>query len=358
MGSLALDKKMTGQNISDETPKQPLLVFINPRSGTGIADKLYRKYLLPNLSEQGVPHEVITTDHAGHASEVVSSETFDPDRYRGIVTISGDGLMFEVLNGIYKRWPLDWADRLSGIPIGLVPGGLGNALNCSVLHQLKQPLDGVNNLGAKHSANNVALGAKNSNTTGLDFIEVETHDGHKLLSFLGVTIGLVADVDLGSEFARFLGYIRAYFLVAYRILFPRAYLCKVSYLPLPLDGSGKPVPADWVTQTGRFFVVYAIDIPLLDPLTLLSPDSKTNDGVIWLVMVRDSMPRKEMVQWLMNAFEAGHVGKTGVELVPVRAFRIDPIRPRGYLSIDAESFKFGCVQGQMLPSKARLLTSS
>ena len=46
------------------------------------------------------------------------------------------------------------------IPIGLVPGGSGNALNCSVLHQLDQPLDGVNNLGAKHSAMNVALGAK------------------------------------------------------------------------------------------------------------------------------------------------------------------------------------------------------
>ena len=84
---------------------------------------------------------------------------------------------------------------------------------------------------------------------------------------------------------------------------------------------------------------------------------RTDDGVIWLVMVRDSMPRKEMIQWLMNAGDAGHVGKTGVELVPVRAFRIDPIRPRGYLSIDAESFKFGPVQGQILPSKARVLTS-
>ena len=125
----------------------------------------------------------------------------------------------------------------------------------------------------------------------------------------------MADVDLGSEFARFLGYIRAYFLVAYRILFPRAYLCKVcvywviynekcpynmlnlfdlqvSYLPLPVDNAGKPVPVgsgsgriqmpamgqpvpdNWVTLTGRFFIVYAINIPLLDPMTLLSPDSR------------------------------------------------------------------------------------
>ena len=58
------------------------------------------------------------------------------------------------------RWPQEWQQQLMEMPIGLVPGGSGNALNCSVLHQLDQPLDGVNNLGAKHSAMNVALGAK------------------------------------------------------------------------------------------------------------------------------------------------------------------------------------------------------
>ena len=64
------------------------------------------------------------------------------------------------------------------------------------------------------------------------------------------------------------------------------------YLPLPLDSDGKPVPVtaadspitmpgidepvpdNWVTQTGRYFIVYAINIPLLDPMTLLSPDSR------------------------------------------------------------------------------------
>ena len=40
---------------------KPLLVFINPCSGTGIAKKLYRKHLLPNLNQLEVPHEVITT---------------------------------------------------------------------------------------------------------------------------------------------------------------------------------------------------------------------------------------------------------------------------------------------------------
>jgi len=360
--------------ISGSADLKPLLIFVNPHSGTKIAKKLFKKQLKPKLHTNNIPYELIITEYAGHAKEIVQNR--DLTNYGGIVTISGDGLMFEVLNGLY-RLP-SWTHQLEQIPIGIVPGGSGNALNCSLLRQLDQPLDGVNNLGAASSALNVALGARDRRTTPLDFIEVQTHDGKRVLSFLGVTIGLIADCDIGSEFARFMGYWRTYYLVAARILFPRAYVCKVSYIPLPRDDKGQPVPVPrdapplqmpdigqplssgggggWVTETGRYFVVYAINLPLLDPATLLSPDSRTNDGVIWLVMVRDTMPRKEMIQWFLDTENAGHIGKTGVELVPVRAFRIEPIRPRGYLSIDAESFKFGPVQGQILPGKAKLLT--
>ena len=55
---------------------------------------------------------------------------------------------------------------------------------------------------------------------------------------------------------------------------------------------------------------------------------------------------------------SGHIGKTGVEIIPVRAFRIDPIgRTRGYMTIDAESVEFGPSQGQILPGKGRLMVS-
>ena len=348
---------------------KPLLILINPHSGTKIANKLFKKQLQPDLEARNIPHEVIRTEYAGHAKEIVQNR--DLTNYAGVVTVSGDGLMFEVLNGLYKL--PNWQQTLQQIPIGLIPGGSGNALNCSLLRYLGQPLDGVNSLGVAHSSANVAVGADLNQTTPLDFIEVETHDGHKVLSFLGVTIGLIADVDIGSELLRFIGYMRAYLWVAYRILIPRAYYANVSYLPLERDSTGKiipvtadqpplempaidePVPADWVTETGRYFLVYASNLSLMDPITLLAPESQPNDGVIWLVTVRDSMPRKEMIQWFLDTKNAGHVGKTGVDLVPVRAFRIDPIRPRGYLSIDAESFEFGTVQGQILPGKAKVL---
>ena len=46
----------------------------------------------------------------------------------------------------------------------------------------------------------------------------------------------------GSEVLRCLGYIRAYLLVALRMIFPKPYYVKVSYLPLQTSSSGKPIP--------------------------------------------------------------------------------------------------------------------
>jgi len=346
---------------------KPLIIFINPASGTGIARKLFRKTLKPSLDADEIEYDLVETKYAGHAVEVVQNKEFSD--IGGIVTISGDGMVHEVLNGIYSL--PNWEHILKTTPIGVMPGGSGNALNCSLLRQLNQPLDGRYKLGEEHSASNICNGAKSSKKVGFDLIEVET-DEKRLISFLGVTIGIVADVDIGSEIIRFLGFMRSYLLVAYKILVPRVYHARLSYLPLEKDTSGKilpvkptdgkidippfdhPVPNDWVTEVGQYLLVYAINLCLLDPVNLLAPQSRVDDGVIWLVIVRSSIQRKDMIDWLMNMKTGGHVNKPGVEMIPIRAFRIEPFRPPGYLSIDGESFKFGPVQGQLLAKRARL----
>lgn len=169
-----------------------LLILINPASGTKIARKMFRTILKPLLDEREIVYQVIETEYAGHAEEIVKSgQTFS-----GLVTVSGDGLIHEVYNGLAQR--SDW-DQISRIPVGIVPGGSGNALNCSLLRQLEQPLDGINNLGAAWAALNVAVGAAEDKTVPLDLLEVQVKNGDKkIVSFFGVTIGLVADVDIGN----------------------------------------------------------------------------------------------------------------------------------------------------------------
>ena len=104
----------------------------------------------------------------------------------------------------------------------------------------------------------------------------------------------------GSEALRCLGWMRAYLLVAMRILFPKSYRARVSYLPLATDANGKPipvspkedklslpdlsepVPSDWVTIDDKFYLVYALNLSLLDPITLFAPESQVGDGILHL----------------------------------------------------------------------------
>lgn len=46
--------------------------------------------------------KVVMTERAGHAYDIVHSE-LTPGEYDGIVTVSGDGLIHEVVNGLYRR---------------------------------------------------------------------------------------------------------------------------------------------------------------------------------------------------------------------------------------------------------------
>ena len=68
----------------------------------------------------------------------------------------------------------DW-NEICKIPLGIIPGGSGNALNCSILRQLGQPLDGLNNLGASWSGYNAAIGADENKSIPLGGFLIFNH---------------------------------------------------------------------------------------------------------------------------------------------------------------------------------------
>jgi sphingosine kinase len=128
------------------------------------------------------------------------TRNLDLSLFHGIVSISGDGLLHEIYNGLRDRADADVACET---PMGLVPGGSGCALNCSLLVRLGQTLDGLNSLGPAASSRNVAVGAATGSTEKLDLIEIEMASSKtKIWSFLGVSLGIIADCDLGSEWLR------------------------------------------------------------------------------------------------------------------------------------------------------------
>ena len=108
----------------------PLLVLVNPASGKGESVKRWREASLV-LSEAGRGHEMLITEGPGHAAQIMSS--LELDSWSGVVTVSGDGLLHEVYQGLLSR-DHDWRSALQ-FSVGVVPGGSGNALVNSLLHQ-------------------------------------------------------------------------------------------------------------------------------------------------------------------------------------------------------------------------------
>ncbi|GAA49973.1 sphingosine kinase [Clonorchis sinensis] len=105
------------------TARKPYVFFLNPRSGSGKAFKIFHKHVVPTLVRLSIPFAVFQTQHAGDVEQWVKTRSdADLSSYRALVTVSGDGLLFEVVNGLASRPQSDF-----NIPIGVVPAGGGNA---------------------------------------------------------------------------------------------------------------------------------------------------------------------------------------------------------------------------------------
>ena len=82
---------------------QPLLVLINPRAGRGRGLAMWQR-ASQVISEAGRVCEVVVTEGAGHARQIMLS--LELTAWAGVVVVSGDGLVHEVYNGLLAR--PDW----------------------------------------------------------------------------------------------------------------------------------------------------------------------------------------------------------------------------------------------------------
>ena len=140
-----------------------------------------------------------------------------------------------------------------------------------------------------------------------------------------------------------------------------------SPVPTPLlNPLSEPVPENWVTIEDDFVLVGAIYQTHLAIDMMSTPQNKIDDGLIHLSLIRyEGMTRSKLLK-LMTAMESGnHVGSEGVEIIPCTAFRIEPVsngtsgsskEEGGIMTCDGEAIDFGPIQGQVLPSIARVMT--
>lgn len=138
-------------NNSNSIRRKRYLVIVNPFSGQKKAKQIYESFAKKMFDECGIDHDVLITQHEGHAFERMQhqqrkyqdmndtiphdNDDDDVSEYDAIIAMGGDGILSEILNGLQTR--KDYETIVQKIKFGIVGCGTCNGLAASLLYAAK-----------------------------------------------------------------------------------------------------------------------------------------------------------------------------------------------------------------------------
>ncbi|KAL6990981.1 Sphingosine kinase 1 [Sarracenia purpurea var. burkii] len=332
-------QKLQGYIDSLGRPKR-LFIFVNPFGGKKSASKIFLDDVKPLLEDANVEFTVQETKYQLHAKEVV--HTLDLSQYDGIVCVSGDGILVEVVNGLLERGDWNVAIRM---PLGAVPAGTGNGMAKSLLDSVGHPC----------TASNAILAIIRGNKCSLDVATILQGET-MFFSVLMLAWGLVADIDIESEKYRWMGSARIDFYAVQRIFHLRKYNGRISFVPAPgFEAYGEPTDQsmgkdicnpsndepikiqqcgyqgpnfdleglNWRKIDGPFVSIWLHNVPWGGEDTKAAPDAKFSDGYLDLIVI-GQCPTLALLALMSEINNGGHVKSPHVLYLKVKAFVLEP----------------------------------
>ncbi|KAJ7316059.1 hypothetical protein JRQ81_002221 [Phrynocephalus forsythii] len=384
-----------------------VMVLLNPQSGSGRALPLFRSQVQPMLTEANIAFDLFVTEKPTHAWDLVREE--DMSRWDALVAMAGDGLLYEMINGIMER--PDWRS-VTQKPLCILPGGSGNALAASLNHYA-----GKGNFVKEDLLINCTYFLCKGLHEPMDLVSLRTASGRRLFSCLSFGWGFVSDVDIASERYRKLGSAR-FTVGTFQLLTTlQVYKGRLSYLPAdeqspasdssfptgtqncpsaehhqhhqgsfdngtlpvrillppvppsPREGGDledsllvpfeQPVPKHWtVVPEEEFVSIVCIYQSHLGADLILAPNAKLCDDAIHLFYLTAGVSRMAMVKIFMAMERGTHLTLNNPYLhyVPVKAFRLEPLEPKGFMTVDGEVLACQPVQGQIHRRLTRIIS--
>jgi sphingosine kinase len=141
-------------------------------------------------------YDLIETQRPGHAFEIVRDTP--TGKYDAFVTISGDGLIHESINGAMNR--SDHKQFLAQTSFGFIPAGTSNGLYASI----------ADFGGEKDDIKSAAFVVAKGRSTKMDItkLNMEYYPNTPLYMFLSLNYAFIADTDINSEWMRSIGTLR------------------------------------------------------------------------------------------------------------------------------------------------------
>lgn len=404
-------------------PYRRVLVICNPMGGQGRGRRVLREKVEPVLRAARCHIQVQETQKKAHAYTLAYEAHLD--NVDVIVCIGGDGTAHEIINALVARPD---ADRALRVPLALVPCGSGNGAFVSAFG----PKVGFNSelacLGAvkgrSHSRELCALTQPLELHTSMNhpvpYQTVNTASGQCALvyTFLSQSIGLMADVDLGTESLRFLGDLR--FTLGYvygvlrnrpcdidvdvvlgengslhtRAMHDRAVRARASSPPapaqaaeptalrygtvrdaLPQDRAVLKLPAtmeqleaceaqhrsDWIRLNVHVSSLYGGKLPFVARTLMAFPYVLPCDGALDVMVQRTDASCKDKLDAMIASEHGRHVHADTIDYLKVEALRVSPQSktPNNhsrYLSVDGEMLPFGPFQVEVCQRQWHLVS--
>ena len=371
--------KLLDRAYGESQRRKRIKVLINPFGGKRSAQKWFLRDIEPIFAAARCEVDVERTAYRGHAVEIAAK--LDPDAYDVIASCSGDGLPHEVFNGLGKK--KDARRALSKVAVVQLPCGSGNAMSW--------------NLNGTDSTSVSSLCIVKGIRTPLDLVSV-TQGDKRTLSFLSQAVGVVAEVDLGTENIRWMGSARFTYGFLVRLLGKTVYPADVAVkveiptkasirehyrkelsnrsdfnsrrdssivgdnsLPALRYGSVQdPLPSDWTlvphNKLGNF---YSGNMAFMAPNANFFPAALPNDGYADLVTVDGDISRSAAIKSLTAVENGSFFDMVHVNYRKISGYRIIPKGQRsGYISIDGERVPFEPFQAEVHRGLGTVLSRS
>ncbi|KAI0392021.1 sphingoid long chain base kinase-like protein [Xylariaceae sp. FL0594] len=361
-------------------------VIINPHAGPGKGLLMWQADVHPLFLAAKWELEVIITGAGGQAMEIV--RTMDIDNFDVVIVCSGDGLAYEVFNGLGKR--PDARAALRKIAVAHIPSGSGNAMSL--------------NLNGSPYGSHAALAVIKGQRTPMDLMSL-TYGSERILSFLSQSVGIIAECDLGTESMRWMGATRFDVGVVQRIFTKRVYPCDVAY-KVELDdknqikshykrhqngeaespepelvsaaeenvgenvGEGLPplrfgtvndeLPEDWEKHSyDKMGSFYCGNMAWMAPDANFFPAALINDGMMDVAVNDGDLPATKYASLMMSVSGAKFFDNPALAYRKVAAYRFTPRdQADGYISIDGERIPFGPFQVEVHPGLGTVMSKN
>ena len=293
-----------------------LLLICNPVSGNAQGLRLCELIVQPMLRVANVRYELIVTETGSHAYELATE--LDPEEYSGIAVIGGDGILHEVLNGLFHLCRSDVAEfetLLETLPLGIIPtnggnDGLANSIGLSNAYiatkrMIESIVDSTYRKLNLYSiericGSNVTINSPRTPTAPPSLAATPSASstclsatGYPVFDFHLSNWGLLADIELSlhRDFVRFPKNARYYFAVIRTLLNHQPKIgsltLKVHAGTAELSGKGLIEPeAKIVTINGGFSMVIIANVSHWKRDAIVDPDARPDDGRLSVIVVR------------------------------------------------------------------------